>query len=240
LAASLELEFASRQFTAIEINSTFYGSQKPATFVKWRDQTPDGFMFAVKAPRFATHHRVLADAGESVRRFVTSGIAELGHKLGPVVWQFAASKAFDPGDFEAFVKLLPVEVDGLALRHALDVRHPTFMTPAYLALARRHRCATVFTDSDEYPSFADLSGDFVYARLMRSDAKHEAGLAPEGLSCWATRAVQWCRGGEPDDLPRVEAKPPTSSAARDVFMFFVGGAKEKAPAAAMALIERLR
>jgi uncharacterized protein YecE (DUF72 family) len=236
--ATRELEFASRHLTAIEINSTYYGSQKPATFARWRDETPDGFVFSVKATRFATNRRVLAEAGESVDRFIASGISSLGAKLGPIVWQFATTKRFDAADFEAFLKLLPKEVDGLPLRHALDVRHETFMTPEYLALARRYACATVFTDSDEYPSFADVTGDFVYARLMRSDSSLKDGFAPEVLSRFADCAKVWRAGSEPDGVPRVEPAPPARGP-RDVFMFFISGAKEKAPAAAMAVIERL-
>jgi uncharacterized protein YecE (DUF72 family) len=237
--AARELEYASRHLTAIEINSTYYGSQKPATFAKWRDETPEGFVFSVKATRFATNRRVLAEAGESVERFVGSGIAELGAKLGPIVWQFASTKKFDAADFEAFLKLLPRETRGIALRHALDVRHETFMTADYLALARRYGCATVFTDSDDYPSFADLTGDFVYARLMRSDAQHKDGFAPDVLARFAACAKAWQQGGEPDGVPRVEPPAPPSGKPRDVFMYFISGAKEKAPAAAMALIERL-
>ena len=239
LAHAHELAHASRCLTAIEVNGTYYSSQKPATFAKWRDDTPDGFVFSLKASRFATNRRVLADAGESIRRFVSSGIAELGPKLGPIVWQFAPTKRFDAVDFEAFVEQLPGAVDGLPLRHALDVRHESFKTPAYLALARRHGCTTVFTDSDDYPSFADPTGPFVYARLMRTDARFAAGVEPPVLDAYAHCARLWRAGGEPDNLPRVAPRLPAGPE-RDVFMFFISGAKEKAPAAAMALIERLR
>ena len=239
LSHAHELAYASRRLTAIEVNGTYYSSQKPATFAKWRDDTPDGFVFSLKASRFATNRRVLADAGESIRRFVGSGIAELGPKLGPIVWQFAPTKRFEPEDFEAFVAQLPAAVDGLPLRHALDVRHESFKTPAYLALARRHGCATVFTDSDDYPSFADPTGPFLYARLMRTDARFDAGVEPLVLGAYAQCARLWRDGGEPDKLPRVAPRQ-LAGAERDVFMFFISGAKEKAPAAAMALIERLR
>jgi len=147
--ASRELEYASRRLTMIEVNGTYYSAQKPATFARWRDETPEGFVFSLKASRFATNRRVLAEAGESVERFVHSGIAELGPKLGPIVWQFATTKRFDPADFEAFLQLLPTQVAGQPLRHVLDVRHDSFKHPDYLALARRYRCGTVFTDSDE-------------------------------------------------------------------------------------------
>ncbi len=175
-----ELEHASRQLTAIEINGTFYSSQKPATFARWRDETPDDFVFSLKASRYATNRKLLAEAGESIRRFVGSGIAELGPKLGPIVWQLAPTKRFDADDLRGFFEQLPSEVDGLPLRHVLDVRHDSFMTREYLALAREHRVATVFCDSDEYPSFCDLTGDFVYARLMRSAARDRDRLSGRG------------------------------------------------------------
>ena len=233
-----ELEYASRRLSAIEVNGTYYSSQKPATFAKWRDETPDDFVFSLKASRFATNRRVLADAGPSIEMFVGSGIAELRHKLGPIVWQFAPTKRFDPVDFEAFLKLLPAEVGGLPLRHALDVRHESFRTPEYLALARRHGAATVFTDSDDHPPIADVTGDFVYTRMMRTDASLPLGCTPQVLDGLAACARAWVSGAEPVGLPRVEPATPVTSP-RDVFMFFISGAKEKAPAAAMALRERI-
>ena len=187
---------------------------------------------------FATNRRVLAEAGESIQRFVNQGIAELREKLGPIVWQFAPTKRYDPVDFEAFLKLLPAELAGQPLRHVLDVRHETFMVPEYLALARKYRAATVFTDSDDYPSFADVTGEFVYARLMRTDAARPEGCAPEDFPALAACARRWQEGGEPDGLPRIEPPPPPGPA-RDVFLYFISGAKEKAPAAAMALLRHL-
>lgn len=234
-----ELEYAAGKLSAIEVNGTYYSSMKPATFAKWRAETPEGFVFSLKANRFATNRRVLAEAGESVQRFIGSGIAELGDKLGPVLWQFAPTKRFDPVDFEAFLKLLPSTVGGLPLRHVMDVRHESFKTPEYLALARRHQVATVFTDSDDYPSFADLTGGFVYARLMRSQSQLPQGFEPEVLDGYAACARAWASGDEPDGLPRVEARP-AAVQPREVFMFFISAAKERNPAAAMALIERLR
>jgi uncharacterized protein YecE (DUF72 family) len=238
-----ELEYAGRQLTAIEINATYHGAQKPASFAKWRDETPDGFVFSVKASRFATNRKLLADGRESIERFIGSGISELGAKLGPIVWQFMPTKRFEADDFEGFLALLPKQVDGLPLRHVLDVRHASFMAPAYLALARRFGCATVFADTDEHPSFADLTGDFVYARLMRCEASLASGYEPAALDAWADRARLWAAGGEPADLPRVEAVGTEAiasrAAPRDVFVFFISGAKERAPAAAVALIQRL-
>lgn len=238
LAHSKELVHASRQLNAIEVNGTYYSTFKPPTFAKWRDETPDDFVFSLKASRFTTNRRVLAEAGESIERFLGSGISELGNKLGPIVWQFMPAKVFDAEDFEAFLALLPGSVDGQTLRHVLDVRHASFMSMDYLKLARKYRCATVFTDSDDYPSFADLTADFVYARLMRSQARFVSGYAPKALDAWAQAAQTWAGGGEPADLPRVGAKA-KAGPARDVFMFFINGAKERAPAAAMALLQRL-
>lgn len=236
---SRELEYASRRLSAIEINGTYYSTQKPSTFAKWRDETPDDFVFSMKANRFATNRRVLGEAGDSVRRFIDSGIAELGTKLGPIVWQFAPTKRFDAADFEAFLKLLPAEVKGLRLRHALDVRHESFMCNEYLDLARRYGAATVFTDSDDYPSFADVTGDFVYTRMMRTDASLPEGVTPEALDQLAACGKAWRDGGEPDGVPRVAAAAPASPSPRDVFMYFISGAKERAPAAAMGLLRRL-
>jgi uncharacterized protein YecE (DUF72 family) len=239
LPKAQELEYLSRRVSAIEINATYYRTQSPASFAKWRDATPDGFVFAVKATRFATNRRVLAEAGESVQRFVASGLAELGPKLGPIVWQFATTKAFDAADFGAFLALLPRSVGSIPLRHAMEVRHPSFMDADYLALARRHGVATVFADSDEYPSFADPTADFVYARLMKSESSFETGYAPERIASWATCARRWTEGKEPSGLHRVETARKESSLPRDVFMFFISGAKERAPAAAMATLAAL-
>lgn len=233
-----ELEYASGRLSAIEINATYHGTQKPASFAKWRDDTPDDFMFSVKASRFATNRKLLAEGKESVDRFVGSGIAELKAKLGPIVWQFMPTKRFEPDDFEAFLNLLPKQVDGITLRHVLDVRHVSFLTPEYLALARRHGCATVLADSDEHPCLPDLTGDFVYARLMRSQADLATGYAAQALDRWAERAKLWAAGDEPDDLPRVQPDHEPRRP-RDVFVFVISGAKERAPAAAMELLRRL-
>jgi uncharacterized protein YecE (DUF72 family) len=234
-----ELEYASRKLTMIEVNGTYYATQKPATFAKWRDETPDDFVFSLKAHRLSTNRRVLAEAGESVGWFCGSGIAELGPKLGPIVWQFAPTKKFDSADFEAFLKLLPAEAGGVPLRHVMDVRHDSFRTPVYLALARRHRVATCFTESDEYPSFADVTGDFVYTRVMRAAAGEAEGIAPAVAAQIAACARRWREGGEPADLPRVEPPAAEPAGPRDVFVLFIGGDKEKAPAAAMALLREL-
>lgn len=239
LPHSQELAYASRQLSAIEVNGTYYSTFKPASFAKWRDEAPEGFVFSLKASRFTTNRRVLAEAGESIERFIDSGISELGGKLGPIVWQFMPTKVFDASDFEAFLALLPKKVDGLALRHVLDVRHPSFMSAAYLKLARQYHCATVLCDAPDYPSFADLTGDVVYARLMRSEASRKTGYAPAALDGWAANTRAWAEGGEPADLPRVAAPVKGKTRTRDVFVFFINGAKERAPGAATALLQRL-
>jgi uncharacterized protein YecE (DUF72 family) len=238
LPARRELEYASRQVTAIEINGTFYNTQSESSFAKWHDETPEGFVFAVKAIRFATNRRVLAEAGESVQRFLNSGLARLGDKLGPVLWQFAPTKRFDPADFEAFLKLLPPELAGRPLRHVMDVRHESFLVPQYLDLVRRYGMASVTTDSPKYPSFADLSADFVYLRLMRSESGCPTGYAPEVLDAWAACARAWARGEEPAGVPKI-ARQPAPAMPRDVFMFMINGAKERAPAAAREVLQRL-
>ncbi|MBI2769135.1 MAG: DUF72 domain-containing protein [Burkholderiales bacterium] len=218
-----ELHYASRQLTAIEVNGTYYSTFKPPTFAKWRDETPDGFMFSLKANRFATNRRVLADAGESINRFVESGISELGDKLGPLVWQFMPTKVFDPQDFEGFLALLPKSVDGRALRHALDVRHESFATPAFLELARKYGCVPVHTDSEKFPAIADGGASFAYIRLMRSAADVATGYPPAQIAQWAQGARAWAGGPQP----------------REAFIYFINGAKERAPAGAMALIAAL-
>lgn len=232
-----ELEYASRQLSAIEINGTYYGTQKPATYEKWRDETPAGFVFTAKAPRRIMQSRTLAKAGPQVEDFV-GGIATLGDRLGPLVWQFDAGTRIDRDDFVAFLELLPRERAGLRLRHVLDVRDPAFVDAGFVALARRHRVATVFTDSTEHPSFADVTADFVYARLMRSRPGIATGYPAKELQDWAGRIRTSAGGGTPDDLPML-AGPVDASRKRDVFVFFISAAKERNPAAAMALLRLL-
>lgn len=233
-----ELQHASRQLTAIEINGTFYSAQKPATFARWRSEVPEGFVFSVKASQYATHRRVLAEAGESVQRFVRGGVAELGDKLGPIVWQFMRTKAFEPVDFEAFLQLLPAREAGLPLRHVVDVRHPSFRDPAFIRMLRRHRVAAVLTDAPELPQLGDLTADWVYLRLMCSQASQPKGYPPGELKGLAACTAAWAAGGEPAGVPRVTAGP-APRRPREVFVYFINGAKERAPAAAQALLSRL-
>ena len=239
LAHHRELEYASRKLTAIEINATYYRLQKPESFAKWRDATPEGFVFSLKASQYATNRKVLGEAGESIQRFFTQGMSELGEKLGPIVWQFATTKAFDPADFGAFLDLLPARLGPLKLRHAVEVRHPSFMTPEFVALARKHQVAIVFADSDTYPSFCEATADFVYSRLMKTEPAQPTGYPPERIGFWADCARQWQTGREPAGLPRIQGASPATAQPRDAFLFFISGAKERAPAAAVATLERL-
>lgn len=215
-----ELEFASRHLTTIEINGTWYSSFKPASWAKWRDETPPGFVFSIKASRFCTNRRQLAGAGESIERFFAQGISQLRDRLGPINWQFARTKKFDIEDFGAFLALLPKELAGLPLRHALEVRHESFRDLRFYDLARRHNAAIVFADSDDYPVISKVTADFIYARLMRTREKFKAGYGPRDLARWATKARGWAKRG-------------------DTFVYFISGAKVRAPAAAAALIARL-
>ena len=244
LKQARELEFASREVTAIEINGTYYGSQKPESFARWREETPDDFVFAVKGPRFATNRKDLSLSAASVERFLTGGVLELKEKLGPINWQFLPTKAFVADDFAAFLELLPAELEGRPLRHAVEVRHPSFATPEFIALAHRHGVAIIVADSDEHPQIADVTAPFVYARLQRAREEEEHGYAGAEIDLWAERARAWASGGVPEDLSAVaDAAAKDGKAAkaapRDVFIFMINGHKPKAPAAARALLERL-
>lgn len=236
-----ELSFAAQRLTSIEINSTYRGSQKPESFAKWRDAVPDDFVFALKGPMFATNKKVLAEAGFSVDKFLGSGIVELGPKLGPINWQFMATKRFDPADFEAFLKLLPPEIGGLPLRHAVEVRSETFLTPDFIALCRRYGVAVVVAVHGTYPQIADLTADFVYVRLQTASAEHRLGYGDDELDRTAAMAKAWASGKAPaGSLAYVDDPKTSAGAQRDVFIYMIAGEKVRNPAAAMALIERLR
>lgn len=232
-----ELEYASRHVTAIEVNGTFYSGFKPATFAGWRDTAPEGFVFALKASRYCVTRKVLAEAGESIARFVGQGIVELGDKLGPILWQFAATRKFDAADFAAFLKLLPTAHEGVALRHAIHVRHESFAVPEFVALCRAAGVAIVYAQSADYPAIADLSGDFAYVRLEDAREEEPTGYPPAALDDWAAAAREWAAGRAPAGLPYVADAAPVRP--RETFVFMINGAKVRAPAAAMALIERL-
>jgi uncharacterized protein YecE (DUF72 family) len=224
LPHSKELHYASRQLTAIEVNGTFYSTFKPATFAKWRDETPEGFVFSLKAHRFATHRRELAGAGEGVQRFVGSGIEALGDKLGPILWQLMPTMPFRPDDLEAFLQLLPREVQGRPLRHVLDVRHASFACEQYLELLARHGCTTVYTDSEKFPEIPHARSELAYLRLMRSASEQASGYPADAIAPWVRAAQEWIGIG-----PRNEA-----------FVFFISAAKERNPAAAMEFLRQLR
>jgi uncharacterized protein YecE (DUF72 family) len=217
-----ELEYAAQHLTAIEINATFYGRQKPESYRKWAKAVPDGFKFSLKASRYATARKTLAEGGDSVKTFLEQGFTELGDRLGPILWQFAATKRFDRDDFARFLDLIPDEQDGVPLRHALEPRHESFRDPAFYSLARARNMAIVFADDDEFPCIDEATAGFAYARLQRSVDHMPTGYDTTALDQWADKARVWAEGG------------------RDVFVYFISGAKVRNPAAAQALIERLK
>jgi len=222
LPQARELAYVGEHLTATEINATFYGRQKPASFAKWRDAVPEQFVFALKGSRYCTNRKNLAEAGESVGNFLAQGLVELGDKLGPINWQLAATKRFDADEIAAFLALLPAKHEGLALRHAIEPRHGSFDDPAFFALCRKAGVAVVLADSQDYPALDDgAAAPFVYARLQNARAGLAQGYPDAELDGWAKRARGW------------------SAADKPVFAFFINGAKERAPAAASALIARL-
>lgn len=223
LTQKRELEFASRALTSIEINGTYYSTFKPDSWMKWRDETPDGFVFSVKASRYCTNRKVLADMGESMDRFLGQGLTLLGDRLGPINWQFMGTKKFDAADFEGFLKLLPPERDGVRLRHALEVRNPSFETEAFYDLAAKYGVAIVYGEDDEEPTWPRIdrpTADFTYARLMSSREDEPTVMKASELDAIAARTKAWAERGE-------------------VFAYFISGAKVRNPAAAQALIARL-
>ncbi len=240
LPQAQELAYAASRLTSIEINSTFYGSQKPESFRKWAATVPDGFVFSVKGPRFATNRRVLAEAGDSIKRFLDSGVLELRDRLGPMLWQFAPTKKFDAADFGKFLELLPRKADGRPLRHVVEVRHASFRAAEFVALLREFAMPVVFTDHATYPSIADVTGEFLYARLQKGEDTIPTAYPAQDLDAWAGRLRQWAQGRTPDDLPRVDAAAKAKIGPHDVFAYVIHEGKIRAPAAAMALIERLK
>jgi uncharacterized protein YecE (DUF72 family) len=235
-----ELAYAAEHLTSIEINGTFYRTQTPASFRKWASEVPDGFVFSVKGPRYATNRRVLAEAGDSISRFLDSGVLELGDRLGPLLWQFAPTKKFDAADFGAFLERLPATFGGRQLRHVVEVRHASFCAPDFVDLLRQFGIAVVYADHQTYPAIADLTADFVYARLQKGNDTISTAYPAGVIGAWGERARLWARGGEPDDLPHIAADQPSKAMPRDIFMYFIHEGKVRAPAAAMALIASLR
>jgi uncharacterized protein YecE (DUF72 family) len=217
-----ELAHLARRLTSVEINGTYYSTFKPDNWKKWRDETPDDFVFAVKASRYCTNRKVLATAGESVERFLTQGLAELGPKLGPVDWQFMGTKRFEPEDFEAFLTLLPREVDGVPLRHAVEVRHDSFLDPAFADLCARRGVAPVWATGDGVPEIEAEggAGGFSYMRVMTGREELETGHTEAELDAVVERARRLAERG-------------------DVFLYFISAAKVRNPAAAEAVLARL-
>jgi uncharacterized protein YecE (DUF72 family) len=237
LPRARQLEYAAQHLTAIEINATYYKLQKPELFARWAKSVPDGFKFAVKASRYCTNRKILAEGGEGVQRFCAQGITALGDRLGPILWQFMAAKRFDPDDFGAFLKLLPKSQDGVPFRHAIEARHESFRDPAFVQMAREAGAAIVFAGADDYPCIADVSGDIVYARLQCSRSEEPLGYPPKTLDHWADVAKSWARGESPEGLAYVAGPAPERP--RETYVFLISGAKERNPDAAMALMERL-
>lgn len=217
-----ELEYASRQLGAIEINSTFYGRQSPKSWEAWAETVPDGFQLAVKGSRYCVTRPRLADAGEGVATYMAQGFAALGPKLGPILWMLAARRQFDAGDIAAFFKVLPRELDGIALRHVIEPRHESFRDHRFYDLCRKRDVAIVFGDDDEFPCIDADTASFRYARLQRMRSEIATGYDAKTLDEFAKLVSGWAKDG------------------RDVFAFMINGAKERAPAAALALQERLR
>lgn len=233
-----QLSHAASHLTAIEINGTFYRTQRPETFEAWRAAVPDGFVFAVKAPRYAVQKRMLAEAGESITRFIDSGIDRLGDALGPILWQLAPTKPYDPADFAAFLDLLPARAGDVPLRHAVELRHPSYACEQAVAACRARGVAIVLAADSAYPMIADQTADFSYLRIMGTEDRYVAGYAPRALDGWADRARQLARGHQPDGLAPL-GEPLADGRPRDVFLFVISGHKALNPAAAMALIDRL-
>jgi uncharacterized protein YecE (DUF72 family) len=232
-----ELHYASRQLGTLEINSTYYSSQKPETFAKWRASTPDGFVFSVKASRFSTNRRVLAEAKESVDRFLGQGIVELGDRLGPINWQFMGTKKFDREDFAAFIDLLPEKLEGLALRHVMEVRHASFADPKFVSLCRDRNIAICVADHASFPLIPDITADFVYLRLMTGSDDIETAYEPAALDEWASRLKTYATGDLPAGFAPVDRTAPPAGS-RDVFAYIIHEGKIRAPAGAMALAQR--
>jgi uncharacterized protein YecE (DUF72 family) len=239
LAQREELAFASRALGAIEVNATFHRLQKPQSFANWRDAAPDGFVFAVKGSRFVTNRKVLATAGESIATFFKQGVTELGDKLGPVAWQLARTKRFEPDDVSAFFALLPREHDGIALRHAIEVGHESFACGEFVALAREARVAVIWLEDETSTPIADRTADFAYLRLKRMESGCATGYPPAGLDRIAGMCRAWAAGEAPAGLPYAGGRGDSAGHPGDVFAFCINGAKERAPAAAQALAARV-
>ena len=238
LAKTRQLEHLATRLNATEINATYYKLQSPALFERWAGMVPAGFRFAVKASRFCTNRKMLGDAGESIAKFCAQGFTELGDKLGPILWQMMPTKRFDPGEIRAFLALLPARQDGVVLRHAIEPRHESFACAEFVDMARAAGVVIVFAAHETYPQIADQTGGFVYARLQCAREDEALGYSATELDRWADVARGWAAGEAPAGLDYVE-KSPAPSAPRDVFLFFISGAKVRNPLAAESLAGRL-
>jgi uncharacterized protein YecE (DUF72 family) len=221
LAQKKELEYASHALSAIEINGTFYGRQSAKSWESWEKTVPEGFQFTLKASRFCVTRTKLAEGRQSVENFFAQGLGVLGPKLGPILWQFASRRKFDADDIARFIDLLPEKLDGLTLRHAIEPRHESFRDDHFFELCRARNVAVVLEDSDDYPIIEADTADFAYARLQRMNEDVITGYDDAALDGFAKRAREWVKGG------------------RDAYIFMINGAKVRAPAAALALQQRL-
>lgn len=238
LAQRRELAWMAGKLSSVEINSTFYGMQKPATFQRWHDETPAGFVFCIKGPRFVSSRRDLATAGPGIQRFLDSGVTRLGNKLGAINWQLAPGKPFVADEIEAFLSLLPPRHEGRRLRHAIEVRNRGFAVKEFVVLARRHGVAIVLAGDSRYPQIADATATFAYLRLMGTEDGQQRGYPAAALTRWAGRARAIAEGAHPKGLTSVpESAAPAQP--RDVYMYVISGAKHRNPAAALALQEKL-
>jgi uncharacterized protein YecE (DUF72 family) len=235
-----QLGYAATRLSAIEINATFYRTQTPATFAAWREGVPDGFLFAVKAPRGATYTNDPDRAAEAAQRFVGSGLGELGDRLGPILWQLAPTRKFDAEALDLFLRKLPGEVAGRRLEHAIEARNPSFAHPEALAVLRAHGAARVIVDSEKHTLIGDVTAGFVYLRLQRTSEALATGYSAASLSAWAARLRVYAAGAVPEDLLLAAPEAPVERSARPVWAFMIAGAKVRAPAASMALLKLLQ
>jgi uncharacterized protein YecE (DUF72 family) len=235
LAQKRELEWASRQLGAIEINGTYHSLQKPESFRKWREATPEGFVFAVKGSSYITNRKVLAGAGEAMIKFYAQGLEELGERLGPILWQLMATKKFEAQDIAAFFALLPRELKGLPLRYAIEVGHESFACAQFVDIARAANVAIVWCEQDGRAPIADRTADFAYLRCKNLEAKRRTGYGPKDIARIAALCLAWERGEAPEGLPYAGDSVDSAGTSGDVFAFMINGAKERAPAAALAL-----
>lgn len=235
LVARRELEFASRRFSTIEINGTFYGSRRASEYAHWRAQTPDGFVFSVKAPQHVTQRGPLARCGKSALAFLNGGLSELENRLGPVLWHMPPSRVFDGDDLSAFLDLLPRTLGGRPLQHVIEPSHASFLDPRYLEIARQYDVGTAMTDMPGMPVFTEVTGNVAYLRLMGARVELPDGYTATELNGWLERARAWARGGHPSS----EAPLGTAAGPRQVYVYCIGGAKQRNPAAAMAMIASL-